>query len=229
MDSPAAGSPDRPVADTPVPHTAARVHSAAGNSADIVNFFQAGEMKSLAVTNDAYLNASFDASDLTAGDIFQYTTNAAGEINNMVSIYNLSADLASGALASGNNIGTISYDVAAVVGITSKSLDLANGASYGWDLGENATNVLFDVAKASANINNAFSAKTGTSYIREAKVDNNNTPNDATDDKYTSDVYVTVVKADDGVAIEVVTYKYTKVDGGVNKATFDARFGGILA
>ncbi|MBE7036357.1 MAG: S-layer homology domain-containing protein [Ruminococcaceae bacterium] len=188
---------------------------AAGNSADIVNFFQAGEMKSLAVTNDAYLNASFDASDLSAGDIFQYTTNAAGEINNMVSIFDMAAGYAGGNLITvGNNIGTVSYATGIVTGIGSKFVDLDNGSGAGWDLDANGTNVLFDVAKAGANLNNAFDAKSGIGYIKEAKINAGN---------YTSDVYVVVAKVDDGAIVEVVTYKYTK-DATRVAATFNGTF-----
>ncbi len=199
---------------------------AAGNSADIVNFFQAGEMKSLAVTNDAFVGGSYS---LSAGDIIQYTTNAAGEINNLVTIFDMeeaSAPSASpvtvaydgGVIDAGNDVaGKIEYHVGVVEGISSKFVTLNNNyatKTLGWDLDANATNVLFDVAKASANVNNAFAAKSGIGYIREAK-DNAGT--------YTTDVYVAVVKVDDGAVVEVVTYKYDKATAGTTSA-FEAKF-----
>ncbi|MBQ4518381.1 MAG: S-layer homology domain-containing protein [Clostridia bacterium] len=207
---------------------------AAGNSADIVNFFQAGEMKSLAVTNDAYVGGSFDASDLSAGDIIQYTTNAAGEINNMVGIFDMEEYVAAaptavppvtgsiafdgGVIEDANDVpGKIEYHVGVVEGISSKFVTLNNNyatKTLGWDLDANATNVLFDVAKASANVNNAFAAKSGIGYIREAK---------DTAGTYTTDVYVAVVKVDDGAVVEVVTYKYDKATAGTTSA-FEAKF-----
>lgn len=199
---------------------------AAGNSADIVNFFQAGEMKSLAVTNDAFVGGSYS---LSAGDIIQYTTNAAGEINNLVTIFDMeeaSAPSASpvtvayngGVIDASNDVaGKIEYHVGVVEGISSKFVTLNNNyanKTLGWDLDANGTNVLFDVAKASANVNNAFAAKSGIGYIREAK---------DTAGTYTTDVYVAVVKVDDGAVVEVVTYKYDKATAGTTSA-FEAKF-----
>ncbi len=193
---------------------------AAGNSTDIINFFQAGNMKSLPVTNDAYLGGAYS---LSAGDIIQYTTNAADEINNMEVVFDMeenSAPSASpvtvaydgGVVNAARDFGTVAYHVGVVEGVTAKSLDLANGASFGWDLDENGTNVLFDVTKASASVSSAFAGKSGVGYIKAAKNDGTN---------YTTDVYVVVVKEDDGVVTEVVTYKYAK---GTAYAGFAAKF-----
>ena len=189
-------------------------------------------MKSLAVTNDAFVGGPYD---LSAGDIIQYTTNAAGEINTMVTIFdmelfaNSTASPAPAAFSAGkidgrNDVaGKIEYHVGVVEGISSKFVTLDNAYSgdgntngsktLGWDLDANGTNVLFDVAKAKANVNNAFAAKSGTGYIREAK-DNAGT--------YTTDVYVAVVKVDDGAVVEVVTYKYDKATA--NTTAFENQF-----
>ncbi len=189
---------------------------AAGNSTDIINFFQAGEMKSLAVTNEAYIG-SVPADTLTAGDIIQYTTNIADEINNLTVIFDMNGyiaeDLATVPPVAGQAAysgGTLyktantdangtTYDAAVVTDITNKYVKISS--YYGWDLDEAATNVLFDVAKAGSNLNSAFAAKTGTGYIKA-------TADDGT--KYTKDAYLVVAKIDDGNVVEVVAYKYAK-------------------
>ncbi len=197
----------------------------AGYAADFINFFQAGAMKSLAVTNDAYIGGAYS---LSAGDIIQYTTNAAGEINNMEVVFDMEENedtttpspdgildtfaYDGGVVNAARDFGTVTYHVGVVENVTAKSLDLASGASFGWDLDENGTNVLFDVTKASASVNNAFAAKSGVGYIKNVKNDGTN---------YTTDVYVVVVKEDDGVVTEVVTYKYAK---GTAYAGFAAKF-----
>lgn len=203
---------------------------ASGNSADIINFFQAGEMKSLPVANDAYIGA-YTASNLSAGDIFQYTTNAAGEINDMDMVFDIEETDAQnntvayngGSLKKVNDGTTITYNVGIVTDISTKFVDFSfketrstvGATSLGWDLDSDATNVLFDVTKAKSNISNAFAAKSGTGYIKKASM--NSTGN------YTSDVYVIVAKADDGVITEVVTYKYGKDETRV-AATFNNLF-----
>lgn len=206
---------------------------ASGNSADIINFFQAGEMKSLPVANDAYIG-TYTATNLSAGDIFQYTTNAAGEINDMDMVFDIEeTDTRNNTVAYNGGVlkktadgSTITYNVGIVTDVSTKFVDFSfnesktgtavGATSLGWDLDSDATNVLFDVTKAKSNISNAFAAKSGTGYIKKASMN-------STDTNYTSDVYVIVAKADDGVITEVVTYKYGKDTTRV-AATFNNLF-----
>ncbi len=197
---------------------------AAGNSANIINFFQAGELKSLAEANEGYIGA-YDYADLSAGDVFQYTTNAAGEINDLDIVLDVQDEVVDGSgvvtteayskakLLKTSDGTTVEYSVGVVTDITGAYIDLATGDSYGWDLDANGTNVLFDTTKA---IRNAFKGYSSTSYIKKAKVESS---------KYTSDYYVVLVKADDGVVVEVVTYKYAEVETGIATSTVDASFG----
>lgn len=187
---------------------------ASGDTADVINFFQAGEKKSLAITNTAYIG-DYAASDLSAGDVFQYTTNAAGEINDFdivadVDYSNNKFEIAMKKTADGDKI---SYVVGVVTDIGSKFVNLVNAGgaveNLGWSLDKDATNVLFDVAKAKSNVSNAFKAYTSNSYIKA---------NDSDDGKFTTDGYVIVAKADSDDITEVVTYKLSKT-GTYNGAT----------
>ena len=107
----------------------------------------------------------------------------------------------------------ISYVVGVVTDIGSKFVNIVNadGAvdNLGWGLDNDATNVLFDVAKAKSNVSNAFKAYTSNSYIKA---------NDSEDGKFTTDGYVIVAKADSDDITEVVTYKLSKT-GTYNGAT----------
>ncbi|MBR5236793.1 MAG: S-layer homology domain-containing protein [Clostridia bacterium] len=188
------------------------LNAAGDDSANIINFFQAGELKSLPQANEGFIGA-YDYSDLTAGDVFQYTTNAAGEINDLDLVLNMNSDLAKAKLVKTADGTTVKYSVGVVADVTGAYIDLATGESYGWDLDDNGTNVLFDTAKS---VSKAIKGYSSTTYIKKAKV---------ADSKYTSDVYVVLVKTDDGVVTEVVTYKYAKVEGGIATATVDANFG----
>lgn len=186
-----------------------------GDSADVINFYQAGEMKSLAITSDAYIG-ELDVNKLSAGDVFQYTTNAAGEINNAQVVYNFDVNAGTGEVTKAKD-GDIEYVTGLVTEAKAKRVDLATGASYAWDLEDGYTNALFDVAKAKSNVNNAFkSYNTSTNYIKDATISN--------DGKITSDAYVVFAKIDDGSIVEVVTYKFAKVTGGMDAAAFNANF-----
>ena len=68
-----------------------------GNFADVINFWQAGEVKSLAITSDSYIG-DVNINKVTAGDVFQYTTNAAGEINNAQIVYDFDLTKGTGAV-----------------------------------------------------------------------------------------------------------------------------------
>lgn len=187
---------------------------ASGDTADVINFFQAGEKKSLAITNTGYIGEK-TASDLAAGYVFQYTTNAAGEINDMdiVATVDYSDNKFEIALQKTADGDKISYVVGVVTDIGSKFVNIVNadGAvdNLGWGLDNDATNVLFDVAKAKSNVSNAFKAYTSNSYIKA---------NDSEDGKFTTDGYVIVAKADSDDITEVVTYKLSKT-GTYNGAT----------
>lgn len=170
---------------------------AAGNSATVLTFIQAGETKSLAIS-DTYVGDAALAS-ATAGDVFQYTENAAGEIGNATVIY----DFETMTILEAGDIDDIAYVAGLVTENTGKVVGLvdSNGAdTYAWDLEDGCTNVLFNVARAGKA--NAFNAKSGTSYIRAYKVDGSN--------NFTTDAYVAVVRMDEGVIVDVVAYLYAE-------------------
>lgn len=185
-----------------------------GDSADVINFWQAGEVKSLAITSDSYIG-DVNINKVTAGDVFQYTTNAAGEINNAQIVYDFDLTKGTGAVQKAKD-GDIEYVTGLVTEAKTKRVTLSNGESYAWDIDADVTNVLFDVQKAKSNVNNAFKDyKTSTNYIKEAKIN--------TDGKITSDAYVVFAKVDDGSIVEVVTYKFAK-DATRDAAAFEANF-----
>lgn len=182
---------------------------AAGDTADVINFWQAGEKKSLAVTNTAYIGEK-TASDLAAGYVFQYTTNAAGEINDMdiVSTVDFGTDdsdnpIFEAELKKTSDGDKITYDIGIVTDIAGKYVEITNASAadtnYGWALDKDATNVLFDIAKAKSNVSNAFKGYTSSSYIKANEKTN-----------ISNDAYVIVAKIDDGSIVEVVTYKLAK-------------------
>lgn len=181
---------------------------AAGNSATVLTFIQAGETKSLAIS-DTYVGDAALAS-ATAGDVFQYTENAAGEIGNATVIY----DFETMTILEAGNADDISYVAGLVTENTGKVVGLvdSNGAdTYAWDLEDGCTNVLFNVARAGKA--NAFNAKSGTSYIRAYKANASN--------QFTTDAYVAVVRMDEGVIVDVVAYLYA--EEGLTSTT-DATF-----
>lgn len=185
---------------------------AAGDTADVVNFWQGGAKKSLAITNTAYVG-DVSISDLAAGYVFQYTTNAAGEINNMEIVakvdYSTKGKLTA-EIVKDSTDGKYSYAIGLVTDIGGRFVDVkyydktasaVKTANYGWDISKDGTNVLFDVNKARSNVSNAFKGYTSTSYIKANDKANLST-----------DAYVIVGKVDDGDIIEVVTYKLAKSD-----------------
>ncbi len=195
--------------------------NAAGEMATIVEFWQAGERKTLAVSDNMVASgniANFDSVGI--GDVFQYTVDSNDEIAaaDLIFDYNVvdnngtpdDADddiVYIGELKKTTGSGDITYAAGLVNTITAKRLALGGTGSYGaslaWD--EVATNVQFDVARSS-NPSNAFRAYTSTSYLKDARVDAG---------KIVGDYYIAVVRADERAVVDVVAYKYAKVDGGI--------------
>ena len=192
---------------------------AAGNTTTVLTLMQSGETKTIAVS-DQY-DSTFNLATATAGDIIQYTVNAAEEINKIEGVY----DFAAKQLKKTGVLNDIEFKMGVVTENTGKVVALdqngtANDAVLAWDLEDGCTNVLFNTDRA--NKTNAFSAKSGTSYIRAYKVDGS--------DIFTTDAYVAVVRMVDGVIVDVVAYQYaeetlkTIVDADTTAAEFTALF-----
>lgn len=170
-----------------------------GNTTNVITFMQAGETKSLALA-DVYKASGYDLANAATGDVFQYTTNAAGEIIKSEGIYT-AADTTLLTVGEPDEIG---YIAGLVTKNTNKVVNIANSddadEAYAWDLADGCTNVLFNIERAGKA--NAFNAKNGTSYIRAARIGDANA--------FESDAYVIVAKTDDGVIVDVVAYLYSE-------------------
>ena len=151
---------------------------AEGYRTDVINFYQAGAMYSVAVNSDADIDF-----DLAVFDVFHYITNADGEIIDIVKVYDYED------ATIGDADGEISYVVGEVQYVTSTYITI-DGVDYGWELDKDKTNVLIDTTKKPAN---AFETKVGTSYIKYTKNDRAG--------------YVVVLKVQDDEVLEVVSYK----------------------
>ncbi len=193
---------------------------AAGNSATVVTFMQAGETQSLVVNDDGDGAALLKAA--SAGDVFQYNLNAAGEISASLLIYDYSDTYLRE--TSGGAGSDIEYKLGIVT--DNDGSDVQIGGSYiSWNLADDTTNVLFNTAREGKA--NAFSDKNGTSFIRKhsdvAAIDKLDTTDtsDFTDGTqlttYTSDVYVVVLKVVDDEITDVVSYLYEKDNFVVSK------------
>jgi len=171
---------------------------AEGNTVEQITFFQAGEFKTLKAAAEGYVGAFENtwATNLTAGDVFQYSTNAAGAIYDLELVLNMAADYSTYTLVKDSD-GGVDYYVGYVTKATASYADLDGGEFVVWDLDDNGTNVLFDTAK---KVNNAFTAKTSASYIKAFK--------GASVAERTNDAYLVLVKVDDDRASEVVTYLF---------------------
>ncbi len=189
--------------------------NAAGEAAKLVTFWQNGEEKTLAIADTAFVGTNIFAGTITAGDVFQYTTNSADEINGTILVYDFSAKLLK---ADPTNTDDITYAVGVVSNINAKRLTLENAAgteNLAWD--ELGTNVMFNTA-VSVDKSSAFKAYSSTSYIKAY-----GTKTVESNDIFASDVYVVVARANDNAIVDVVTFKYTKDaanDASTNVADF---------
>ncbi len=175
--------------------------NAAGNSAVQITFWQNGEVKTLAIAETAVVGSGatmFDGSSPAggAGDIIQITTNGAGEISGIEWIYDYDAK-ALKKLTAGSDVA---YELGLVEDITAKRIQYSNesDSSAYMALDIKGSNILFDTTR---RVSNAISSKTSTSYIKGYKLNGT---------YFASDAYVVVVKTDDGVATDIVAYKYDK-------------------
>jgi len=172
---------------------------AAGNTTTVLTLMQSGETKTIAVS-DQY-DSAFDVTTATAGDVIQYTVNAADEINKIEGVYDFSAKQ----LMKTGVLNDIEFKMGVVTENTGKVVALdqngtANDAVLAWDLDDACTNVLYNTDRAGKA--NAFADKNGTAYIRAYKVDGSNV--------FTTDAYVAVVRMVDGVVVDVVAYQYAE-------------------
>ncbi len=170
-----------------------------GNTTNVITFMQAGETKSLALADTYKAVGGYDLEDAAIGDVFQYTTNAAGEIAMSEGIF----VFADRELIEEGTADEIGYIAGVVVGNTNKVVNFANEEGEfdaAWELAEDGTNVLFEVARAGKS--NAFADKNGSSYIRAAR--------EEADETFGSDAYMIVAKTDDGAIVDVVAYLYDK-------------------
>ena len=165
--------------------------------ASLVKFFQGGEFKTLVVATTAY--AGDDITAAGAGDVFQYSVNGAGEINKAYVIFDYVKDGQSDLLMS--EAGEVKYYVGVVTGNTAKVLTLG-AESLAWDLEAGCTNVLFDT---NLKVNKAVKGYSTTSYIKA----------NIRDDKFTSDAYIAVVRVEDDVIADVVTFAFDRPEGTV--------------
>ncbi len=175
-----------------------------GYATEVLNFYQAGEIKSLAKASIYLDDAEWD---FAAGSVIQYTTNAAGEINDVKVIY----DYATGEVA--ENDGVYDYTFSYVTEIKSGYMDLEDGSSFDFDL--EGTNVLWDTEKT---IKKGLSTKTGTSYLKKdksynttMKVENEETGVLEEVPAVETTAYYVLVKSEEGTAKEIVAYKVVTV------------------
>ncbi len=186
--------------------------NAAGEPATSVEFWQGTEAAVAVVAENGFIGSNIFDGTITAGDVFQYTLNADGEINGTKLIYDYSAKK----LMETTGSSDITFAVGVVNDITAKRLTYSNATgdnkSLAWD--EVETNVLVDVARIAGSSSNAIKGYSSTSYIKgfsTKSVDWDGTgAGTEMKDIFASDVYVVVVKADDGAIVDVVTYKYNK-------------------
>ena len=163
---------------------------------------------------DAFVSIALDDNcddDFEFGDVVQYQTNAAGEVDEILAIFDYSEkELLVDAS------GDFEY-YAGVVTDDEKGVDLTNAegtVELAWELAENGTNVQIDVARAARNATAAFKGYASHSYIRA----------NIRSDKFTGNAYVLVVKTNDDQGIEdVVAYMYASDDvKGTDVADFIA-------
>jgi len=188
--------------------------NAAGEPADMLNVMVGGEVVSYVVA-DSY--ASFNKANYSKGDVVQFTTDAAGEIDEVKMIYNftLNGQASTGVMAATQFDGTagdekVEYVAGVVVehddsGIEIKYGSAANATAYfSWNLDENSSNVLYTVSKGDRD--NAVVAKSDIYHINAYLADE--TDKDTSD--FTSNPYIVVVKLDKvGDIVDVVAYEYT--------------------
>ena len=151
-----------------------------GYATEVLNFYQAGEIKSLAKASIYLDDAEWD---FAAGSVIQYTTNAAGEINDVKVIL----DAATGEVA--ENDGVYDYTFSYVTEIKSGYMDLEDGSTF--DFALEGTNVLWDTEKT---IKKGLETKTGVSYLKAVRGD-------------TSYYVLLKVEAEETTALEGVAYK----------------------
>ncbi len=175
-------------------------------TADLVKFTQGGETFELYISNNSY--DGFALKNASAGDVFQYSVNGAGDINKAELVFDYVAGGQSDLVAV--NEDDVEYYAGLVEGNTAKVLTLDCG-SFAWDMDEASTNVLFDTDKAKSPI----SPRTSTSYIKKYDL-NKNTGN------FSTDAYVAVVRTVDDVVVDVVTYVYDRP--AMDVATFVATY-----
>ena len=149
-----------------------------GYATDVLNFYQAGEIKSLAKSKNYQ---GEDWVNLSAGDVVCYTTNAAGEINYLHRIFGF-ADRELDGESDGNE-----YVFDYVTESGSSYIKLSSGKKFTFAL--DGTNVLWDTTRP---IKKGLSTKTGVSYLKAPLGDT---------------YYYVLARVKSGKVVELVSYK----------------------
>ncbi len=200
-----------------------------GNITNMVTLYQSGEEKKIPVSVEAtegYV-ASLTAGATVYGDIIHYTTNANGEMDAAMLVYDYSEKALAADL---NDLNPdITYEIGLVEDISAKAIGLikAVGADpdyLTWDLDETSTNVVFDVAKAANSINNAFKAYVeDRDYLEEydyefveADWDDDEETPDSTEKVFKSAAYILVTRLVQDDIVDVVAYKYDAKDEAIS-------------
>ncbi len=189
-----------------------------GYRTSVLNYYQAGEVKSLAKAN-VYMDEEDDWSALAAGDVIQIATNAAGEINDIEVI------LADGEVVADED-GVYEY-VYGVVADKEASYIEVDGVEYDFDI--EGTNVLWDTEKT---IKKGLETKSGISYLKAPKSYNKTVKVEGvdTEGEETTSYYVLLkVEADETTALEVVSYKVVSWEATTPVVPAPAPEGGVEA
>ncbi len=170
-----------------------------GNESDAIKFFQNGETKTLVVNSNS--NAKDVLDGVVAGDIFQYTVDGNGDINDAEVVFNYVKDGQS-VLKSNDPDSDVQYFTGLVTKNDANNVSLqdANGSfKKRWNLEDGCTNVLFDTT---VDKNKAIEGYDDTDYIEGASFD------EANGNRFDSDAYVVVVRTVNNKIVDVVAYMY---------------------
>ncbi len=160
-----------------------------GYRTNVLNFYQAGEIKSLARAHDCRGDDWFF---IMPGDVFYYTTNAAGEIDSLHRVLDLFNGHDRAVVTEPDD--EFDYIYGYVTYIRSSYMDLSTGGSLDYyGIIPHGTNVLWDTTKS---IKKGLSTKTSTSYLKAVKTYENETT-----------YYYVLAKVKDCAICELVSYK----------------------
>jgi len=145
-----------------------------------------------------YLAGTDKWADLfTPGDVFRYALNMTGQINNVEMVLDIDRDYVGYSLEKSSG-GKTTYAAGYVKERGTRFIDLESGESYGFDLDAGGTNLLFDTTK---KIQHAFTGQEDAKHIAGYK---------GTLETPMTDVYLVLLKIQDGCVKEMVAYLYDK-------------------